>query len=553
MKSNFFIKKNFFLFFFIIVGIFFRFYNLTWGAPFFFNPDERNIASAISQIDYPNQLNPHFFAYGSLPIYSIYFTGVFVNKTQNLLFHAHFKETVVSFENAIIIGRLYSFFLSVLTLPLIYILGKKAGGANAGRLSVILASLSVGFIQYSHFSTFEMWLSCFTLLITYVLVRYYETKKDSYLFLGSIILGFLLSIKISSIAIIPLCIGLVIFYQLKNIANKKRARLLRMEVLLLKITLFLGMACLALYFTSPFFWFDNAGFRNSMNYESSVALGKFTVFYTQAFLNTRLILFQLQHVFPFLLNPFLAISFILVIPFVLKLSLKKGGRVLLIVFLFFLFTFFSQVFIFVKWTRYYVPALGFIYILVSIGLESLLQKIANKIILGATPYILILVSLFYAFSYYHVVLASKDTRILAANWARANIPANAKILTEPFDIGIVPFNPYFSSIKIFDFYALDESKEKREELKRELETTEYIVLPSQRIVQSRFANPNTFPYSGKFYSSLFNNKTGYTKVYETQCNFLCTTLYGGDASFAYEQTTNVFDRPTVFIFRKNKQ
>src|SRR5258708_37086924 len=63
---------------------FLHFYNLNWGAPWYFHPDERNIASSISQLQFPNQMNPHFFAYGSLPIYTIYFTGVLVNLTSKL-------------------------------------------------------------------------------------------------------------------------------------------------------------------------------------------------------------------------------------------------------------------------------------------------------------------------------------------------------------------------------------------------------------------------------------------------------------------------------------
>src|SRR5436190_14018626 len=104
----------------LILGIFFRFYNLSWGAPFFFHPDERNIAISISQLQYPSQLNPHFFAYGSFPIYCIYFMGVLINFMQNIILHAHNKINAVSFENAIIIGRSFSFLFSSLLLYLIF-------------------------------------------------------------------------------------------------------------------------------------------------------------------------------------------------------------------------------------------------------------------------------------------------------------------------------------------------------------------------------------------------------------------------------------------------
>ena len=61
-----------FLFSSIFFFVFFVFYNLNWGAPFYFHPDERNIASSIVQLKFPDNLNPNFFAYGAFPIYLIF-------------------------------------------------------------------------------------------------------------------------------------------------------------------------------------------------------------------------------------------------------------------------------------------------------------------------------------------------------------------------------------------------------------------------------------------------------------------------------------------------
>ena len=47
-----------------------RFMHLEWDQNHFFHPDERAVAGAVMQLSFkPVQLNPHFFAYGSLPIY----------------------------------------------------------------------------------------------------------------------------------------------------------------------------------------------------------------------------------------------------------------------------------------------------------------------------------------------------------------------------------------------------------------------------------------------------------------------------------------------------
>src|SRR5215471_2935736 len=47
-----------------------RLIGLQWDQGHHFHPDERAIAMAIERITFvPLQLNPHFFAYGSFPLY----------------------------------------------------------------------------------------------------------------------------------------------------------------------------------------------------------------------------------------------------------------------------------------------------------------------------------------------------------------------------------------------------------------------------------------------------------------------------------------------------
>src|SRR3989344_5461922 len=93
------------LFSVIVIGAFLRFYNLNWGQPFYFHPDERNIASSVSQLKFPYQMNPNFFAYGSFPIYLIHFTVTIVN---------FFSKAQDIFVQSIIISRFYSATLSLL-------------------------------------------------------------------------------------------------------------------------------------------------------------------------------------------------------------------------------------------------------------------------------------------------------------------------------------------------------------------------------------------------------------------------------------------------------
>src|SRR5687768_3397570 len=112
-------KITIFLSLLTLIGFFLHFYNLNWGAPFYFHPDERNIASAVSRLQIPENLNPEFFAYGSLPIYTIYFTALLKN------YFFNFQSTMVLFEDAIIVSRIYSIAFATLLIPILFFIGKK--------------------------------------------------------------------------------------------------------------------------------------------------------------------------------------------------------------------------------------------------------------------------------------------------------------------------------------------------------------------------------------------------------------------------------------------
>src|SRR3989339_301394 len=105
-------KTKIFLVIILLIAAILRFYNLTHDAPYFFNPDERNMANAITLFKLPNQLveipecilsqfrisdfgfrisecnlNPHFFAYGQFPLYLAYFSDQAVSVMLNSFQH----------------------------------------------------------------------------------------------------------------------------------------------------------------------------------------------------------------------------------------------------------------------------------------------------------------------------------------------------------------------------------------------------------------------------------------------------------------------------------
>ncbi len=553
MKSFFTYIKNshFILIFLLAVAVFLRFYDLNWGAPFYFHPDERNIASSISQLYAPEQLNPHFFAYGSLPIYSIYFTGVIIN-SMTFLFQQN-DIWNVSFEQAIIIGRFFSAGLSIGTLALLYFTALHYISKKFALITVFLSTLSVGLIQYAHFGTFEMYLTFFSLLLLYQLVLYLKTSHHRYFLFTCITLGILISIKISSLALFPL----PILVSLTVIKNKRSSKTKRNRLTLIKKigtnTGILAAICIGIFIlTNPFSFLDWSAFRGSMQYESAVALGTLPVFYTGTFTDTIPGIYQALYVLPYLLNPFIAAIFVPAFIIILLYELKKRDSKTSLLIFFFLFLLIPQLVFFVKWTRYFVPLLPVIYLIVALSLSVLSKKHLTKNIHYLITGVAMVSSVLWTAALLKTVYIEPDTRTTAAIYANEIFSQETKILSEVYDLGIMPFNEKFTHISLFNFYDLEHNPDLANTLSHEVSNHDIIILPSQRIIKSRLDNPQNFPHGHMFYSSLISS-TRFTQVYQTPCDFFCKILYLGDPVYGVEDTANVFDRPTVSIFKINHE
>lgn len=527
-------KSSLILILLSITTFLFHAYNLNWGNPFYFHPDERNIASVISQLSFPTRMNPHFFAYGSLPLYCIYLTGILVNFLTNST-----SSTTVSFEQAILISRSFSLIFSLLLIPLCFIIGKILHSEKVGLFAAFFVATSVGLTQFAHFGTFELWLTFFTTLLFLFCLMYMKNKGFVVTLLMGITCGILISIKVSQITMvfIPLMIILIAY-------QKKKA-------LFIELLVFFGCCTLLYVLSNPYVFLDTSEFLSSVQYESSVALGTLPVFYTGEFFNSPVILFHMIHVYPFLLNPLLSVLALCAFFYIGFQAVQKKNLHTMFLLLFLLILFLSQAFLFVKWTRYVIPTLPFIYLLVSLFLVDLSAKKKTSPIIIVSSVLLIFVSIIFAVSYFITAFVEQDTRIAARTYARSMIPQQASILSEVYDLGIIPFNNSFGQITLVNTYDLDTNNPtSRETLRKKLLSSSYIILPSQRILKTRLTNQQQFPFGNAFYQSLVSGMLPYKKIYETPCDIFCQITYLGDPVFRFEETINVFDRPTIYIFKK---
>jgi hypothetical protein len=528
--------KSIVLFTIIVLGVILRFYNLNWGSPFYFHPDERNIATLITSLSFP--LNLDFFtkgtfSYGTLISYIVFFIKI---PLSSYLPQIGFPD---SFSQSIILLRFISFASSVLTIFIIFYIGQKFWNLSVGILAGLFTTFSVGLIQAAHFGTFESFLTLMYLLVFLFSLVFIKRRKLIYFFLSVLGIAVASAVKINSLIIsfIPFLL-LIISYRNKKISFYKTILCL----IIAAISLVLFAILLSPYYITP-------DFRNLFIYEKNLLTGSLHVFYTGEFFNTDPVAYPLFHIFPFLINPILTIIFIPSLIYQTYRGFKTRNLQEMILLFFFFIIFLPSSFLFAKWSRYMVPALPFIYLIISISLENFLNK-RLKSIRNYVAGIIIFISIIFGISYFVTAFVNQDTRIEAGLWARNNISNSSPVLSEVYDLGIVPFNSYFQNISLFNFYYLDDDLSIQHELTFALQNADYIILPSQRILKIRLLNRPHFPIGYNFYNSLLSGKLGYRKIFETPCDIFCKITYLGNPIYSFEETANVFERPTVFIFKK---
>lgn len=543
-------------------GAFLRFYNLNWGSPFYFHPDERNIVSLVlkSSLSDPESLLKGTFAYGNFP--------VILTLLLKPLFQPFFQllNVVDTFAQTVVILRTISASFSILTLVIIYLCA-RFWSQKVALIALFLATFSTGFIQQAHFGTFDGFVAFASITIFYFLLKYLKTKRVLFFYLS------LLLVAIGTAAKINLLVLSIFPFTALGVNNLKKkinwAYIIGHFIVGLIILMSLTALLSPNYLTPEF--------RNSLIYERGLVTGITPVFYTQSFYETTPIVFQFLNIMPFLINPLLTIIFIPSFLYVVYRAVKIKNVPYLILTAFFLILFLPQAFLHAKWTRYMVPTLPFAYLIIAVTLSSSSEALAKSrsnnsamkqfsnffssrsfglaqggqartILISA----ILVTSAIFSLSYFITTFVQPDTRVAASVFAKNNISQNSSALTEPFDLGIIPFNNSFPGIPSADFYYLDSESAAIEELKTKTEHAEYIILPSQRLLRSRLLNPKKFPNGHGFYSLLTNEAMGYQKIYETPCDIFCKITYLGDPVFRFEETAAVFDRPTVMIFKKIK-
>lgn len=513
--------EYFILFFILLLAAYLRFTKLNWDQNSNYHPDERNLAAAVSRLDWPVKNNPEFYAYNGLPIFIIEITSEVVAEINKD------PDWLTDWGKINLIARSYSAFYSWLSVLVFYLLAKKIFKKNQTvLLSSLLFATTVGLIQYAHYGVTESLLVLEVLALSLFSVRFMEKKKIYDLISSAIILGLSLGTKTSAItfAIIP---GLAILLSSGSFLKVYYRSLL-----------LLILAGLIFYLSSPNTFLHLNKFLESMRYEGGVVRGTLRVPYTMQFTDTPIYLFQLKNLL-WQSSPLVMALFAVGI-FVFGKNFKQH-KLLWPLLLFSLLYFLYVGSWFTKFIRYMLPIVPAIILLAGLAFETLKNKKWRSVLL----LFLVLSNLFWAFAYLQV-FQKTSSRIVASDWIYQTIPNGSTLLTEHWDDGLPSKGRpdiHYNQLKL-DLYDED-SSQKVKKLAETLTAGDYLFITSKRLYKSIPRNPN-YPLTTEYYRLLFAGELGYQKIAEfSSYPQLLGITIKDDAA---EETFQVYDHPVIMIF-----
>ena len=572
------------LFFIILIGAFFRFYNLNWDQNHHLHPDERFLTMVDQAITWPedfgqyfsaqtSSLNPanqkfNFFVYGTFPL--------FFTKLLSEIFNQ------VTYDNFTIFGRFISALFDLLTILFVFLLGRKVFSKNVGLVGAFLYSVSVLPIQLSHFFAVDTFLNFFLIATLFFLIKC--LGKPSYLFaiLAGSAFGLSMASKISAFLLLPGITLTAIFIFAKY---KTKTFLLSLIFIICTLGIFRLTQPYTFTANSFFDWNVNPLFINNLKELSNFSNPDSMFPPGIQWKNTTPIFYPLRDLLFWGLGLPLGILVILswiaiILQFFKRLSQNKfkifclsfSDQAILILLIFVFSVFFYQGLQVAKPMRYFLPIYPVLVIFAGNFLMEISSKFNKKIIL---VFIILLIWP----SAFMSIYTNPNTRVSASEWIYQNIPAGSTISYEIWDDPL-PLNiPGFSSNIYqgipFPLYDPD-TPEKWQMMQDKLQKTDYVILSSNRLYGSISRVPDLYPRTSQFYQDLFAEKLGFKKIAEftsrpslpipflhiclkppfTNYGIISHTLadrckYGLSFVDDYaDETFTVYDHPKVIIFSK---
>jgi hypothetical protein len=561
----------------LALAAFFRIYGLEWDAGMDVNPhpDERHLCMTVARLAMPplrywglffepdtgplnpRRLNPqgeHYdLAYGALPVY--------LYKITALALAALTGAPWDSYQGCFMAGRSVTVFVSLATLLLVYLFGRRAYGERVALLAALLLGLAVIHIHNAHFLTVDTMLTFFCALTLWASLRLAMNGGFGDAALAGVALGWGAASKASGALALfaPLLAVLICLLQDRRLSRAA-----------LRLLLIAGGGVFAFALGEPYALLAPLPYLEAINRQARMVGGAVDWPYTRQYVNTTPYLYQLKQLFLWELGPALGVASFLGVGAGLASALYKirrlatdeaaqGTALLLAFFL----PYFALVGSYeVKFLRYMLPLAPIFCLLAAWLLGQVTNWITRRVpYVGSLAAGLLLVSFLLPLLGWAMAVSriydDPHPWFSASRWIYEHTEPGSQFTTEvwgddlPVDLsaeGLTRESYNYPPSLRMDIYGDMAPEDKLRHLSAILRRADYIALPTPRIYRSVRRLPWRYPLEIRYYQLLFSGRLGFSLVYIVDVR---PGLFGymiSDA--AADQSFYDYDHPKVLIYRK---
>ena len=567
----------------LLFGAGLRLYNLNWDDGAHLHPDEREITMVAQALHWPRPgdsagaaargghgpLDPHFFAYGSLPLYLLAAAGN-VSHRAGLLFAAHgvgSPSTVAllvsgdQYGGMNLVGRFLSALFDTASIGLCFLLGRRVYNVTAGVIAAAGYAVTALAVQQSHYYVVDPILTFFVLATLLLCLRSQQEGRKSDALLTGILFGCAMATKVSAapLGLAVLLAQAVPAWQARRLRDAMQRQALlssRLDGVLLAA---LG-AVAAFLLCEPYALLDWTQFRHDLTEQSAMVRGVADLPYTRQYAATVPYLYWLQGLLTWQMTPLLAAAGIVGLGWQGWRVIRGGCQAELLLVSWWLPYLLLTGAFYAKFPRYLLPSIPLLCIAAGGGAVTLAAQgiWRRRVAVGLTA-LTIATAALYCQAYEHIY-ATTNTRVAASDWIYQQIPTvtngHQTVLTHevwddglPLDRGssIAAWTPgryAYLDLPIYD----DDNVQKQQTLIQDLQRADYVVEASEIVRGSILRNPQRYPMTIAYYRALADGRLGFQQVKQFRSVPQLFGLRLDDRSS--DLNWQFYDHPPVTIYRK---
>jgi YYY domain-containing protein len=603
-----------------------RLYGLNWDSNNHLHPDEREIVFRAMCLSLPggprpencdpaytgagwffspnSPLNPHFFAYGSFPLYLLAAATSFLSWLTHLT-GGRFLPTDAGvwndFNHFTLVGRAISAFFDAGSVLLAGLIARRLAGRWVALLAAAFVAVIPFNIQVAHFYAVDTLLLFFVLLtlLGCVALAQSQPMRGAPVWLLGLGVGasfsLALATKVSALPLLlPIGVALLLLWRRRGV-----------DALCVGVLAISAATVLIFLVVSPYAIIDYANFKRQVDEQTALSQGQLDYPYVRQYADTAPYLYPLRQLLLF--NVGLPLGLLGIGGFVWACAqvwrkLESDWAILAI----WIAAYFAAVGgAYMKFSRYMLPLFAPLAICGAAALSALaiwgvrriegarasdaaegkpwrrrapfgsgLARLATQtwgtrwwvFACGALALAIFAATAFNALALTNIY-SQPNTRVQASEWIYDHVPAGAVLTNEiwddPLPIGVPVartdagvdltagghvINPGQYSQVGLNLYDED-TADKAATLSQQLASADVIVISSQRLLRSIPKLPDRYPMTTRYYDLLFAGKLGFTlaATFENSPNLAGYRLDDTTA----DESFSVYDHPPVWIFARS--